>query len=510
MDSGGVPVWLLAGALAIVLSGAARAAFLRASAGAAVDHYYWILAARAYRGARGLPVRIPGKYLLEDERQAYPPGFGMFLAAFPEAFVASRRSALLVVAVDGLTLAILLGAGAALGIAPAGLVAIVLVYGLAPVLVAYNTQLTSRGLGNLLLVVSLFAQAGAAASTGIAALALALLGACALAAVVVTHKMTTQFFVFLWPFWPFALAQLGPWGAWIGALTPLAALALATLATGPRYQALQWRAHWDIVTFWGRNWRFLGAHQFRQSPIYGDAGRRAPGAFHGEGLAGARRHATLLAAYLPVALPLPATLLFTPAPPAFVLAWFAAAILAALATLYVPALKCLGGGHLYVFNAVPPAALWWGFALSDSGPSLPVTALFAAGLAATALSLVAGLRRRSGRAGAADVDASALVSRLAREPATRVAAFPVTFTERIALETEHAVFWGGHGLGFRTLEPYWPVMREPVGAALRRWGVAYAILDLDWWPEGEAVFAAQTGDATPERFGRFALYRVAS
>lgn len=508
MDSGGVLVWLLAGAFAVVLSGAARAVFLRASAGSAVDHYYWILAARAYRGMRGLPVRIPGKYLLEDERQAYPPGFGLFLSALPEAFVASSLSSLLVVAIDGLTLSLVLGAGAALGIAPAGIVAIVLVYGLAPVLVAYNTQLTSRGLGNLLLVVSLFAQVAATASTGICALGLAFLGACALAAVVVTHKMTTQFFAFLWLLWPFALARLGPWGAWIGTLTPLAALAFATLATGVRFQALQWRAHWDIVTFWGRNWRFLGAHQFRQSPIYGDVERRAPTAFHGEGLAGAWRHTTLLVAYLPVAVPLPLTLFFAPAPPAFVLAWFAAAVLAAVSTLYIPALKCLGGGHLYVFNAVPPAALWWGFVLSERVPSPFVIALFAAGLMGTALSLVAGLRRRLGRAGAADTDASALLSRLVRVPATRVAAFPVTCTERIALETNHAVFWGGHGLGFRTLEPFWPVMREPIGETMRRWGVAYAILDLDWWSEGEAVFASQTGDLRPERFGRFAMYRV--
>ncbi|WP_416916219.1 MAG: hypothetical protein ACMUJJ_05295 [Roseicyclus sp.] len=320
--------------------------------------------------------------------------------------------------------------------------------------------------------------------------------------------MTTQFFAFLWPFWLFALDSLGQYGMWIGTLTPLAALVLATIVTGSKFQVLQWRAHWDIITFWHRNWRFLGAHQFRQSPIYRNASLGAPSAFHGVGFIGACRHAVLLAAYLPVALPLPATLLFAPAPPAFILAWSAAAMFAALATLYIPALKCLGGGHLYVFNAVPPSALWWGFALSDSARSLPVTVLFALALVATVISLVAGLLRRKGRAGAADADASALVARLAREPATRVAVFPVTFAERIARDTEHAVFWGGHGLGFRTLEPYWPVMREPLGEALRDWGVAYAILDLDWWPEGEPIFAAEVDDATPERFGRFAMYRV--
>lgn len=502
--------WLILGFCSFVASIIVRWLFIRGSSGSSVDHYYWILAARAYRDQSGLPVRLPGKYLLEDERQAYPPCFGLLLSAFSESFLASRYSTLIVVVLDVATLALILVAAVLLGIDPAGIVGIILVYGLAPVLVAYNTQLTSRSLGNLLLVISLLAQIGAVTTTGFSAIPLVAIGASALAAVIITHKMTTQFFIVLWPCWFFALIWQGPWGGWISGMTPLASVLLATILTGRAFQALQWRAHWDIVTFWGRNWRFLGAHQFRQSPIYGDAERRAPSAFHGEGFAGACRHAMLIAAYLPIALPLPATLVFTPAPPAFILAWFTAALLASLVTLFIPALKCLGGGHLYVFNAVPPAALWWGYAITESGLSLPVIVLFAAGLAATALSLIAGLRRRLGRAGSVDNDASALVLQLASEPATRVAAFPVTFAERIALETGHAVFWGGHGIGFRTLEPYWPVMREPVGKALRCWGVTHAILDLDWWPEGQQVFSAETGDTTPKRFGRFALFRVAS
>ena len=234
-------VWLFAGVFSVFLSGVVRVSFLRASKAAAVDHYYWILAARAYREMSGFPVRIHNKFILEDERQAYPPGFGLFLAAFPETFISSRWSSLLVLAVDLVTLALVFVAGALLGIGAQGLVAITLVYGMAPVLASYNTQLTSRGLGNLFLVVSLLAQV-AAASSGDASVPLALLGACALAAVVITHKMTTQFFAFLWLLWSFSLASIGSWGVWIGMLTPLAAVALATIATGPRFQLLQWRA----------------------------------------------------------------------------------------------------------------------------------------------------------------------------------------------------------------------------------------------------------------------------
>ena len=87
-----------------LLSGIVRLMFIRASSAGAVDHHYWILAARAYRDQRGFPVRIEGKYLLEDERQTYPPGFGLFLALFPETLLRGPGSVWIVVAVDVATL----------------------------------------------------------------------------------------------------------------------------------------------------------------------------------------------------------------------------------------------------------------------------------------------------------------------------------------------------------------------------------------------------------------------
>ena len=39
----------------------------------------WTLVAAAYRQQRRLPVRLGGKYLLEDDEQGYPPLFGIVL-----------------------------------------------------------------------------------------------------------------------------------------------------------------------------------------------------------------------------------------------------------------------------------------------------------------------------------------------------------------------------------------------------------------------------------------------
>lgn len=489
---------LIAFAATLALVAAVRAAFLSGSRHGAVDHHYWILAARAYRTQRGLPVRIDGKYLLEDARQAYPPGFGAFLALFPERLLRSSRSAWLMVAVDAATLVPLLAAAAALALPPWSLAVITAVHGLAPVLAAYNTQLASRGLGNLALVVALLAQVAAVSTAGPVAPLLWLIAIAATGCVILTHKMTTQLMVALWPAWALAL------GSWWAALVPPLGLAAAIAVTGPSFQRLQWRAHGEIVAFWHRNWRFLGAHPFRQSPLYGDAARPGPTAFHQPGLAGVVRHLLLAFGYLPAGWLLPATLLFAPAPPPWIMAWLGVTLVVCLATLIVPPLKCLGGGHLYLFNAVPPAALWWAMLLA--APSGAIVALFVLALALTAVSLAAGWRRRS-RRDAVDTLAP-LVAHLAALPPARVAVFPVTAAERIALETPHAVFWGGHGLGFPTLEPYFPVFREPIGTAMRRHRIDLVALDTTWWPEGLAVLARELGDQAPERLGRWHVYRV--
>jgi hypothetical protein len=275
--------------------------------------------------------------------------------------------------------------------------------------------------------------------------------------------------------------------------------------TGITYQRLQWWAHAEIVAFWNRNWRFLGVHPFRQSPLYGDPLRPAPGAFHQPGVGGVWRHLVLAFGYLPAAWVLPLTFAVATAPPPWLAAWLLTALAVTLATLIVPGLKCLGGGHLYLFNAVAPAALWWALLLAT--PTTPVQLLFAVAMVATFASLALGWRKRTAATETESALAS-LVTRLGCLPGTRIAVYPVTAAERIAAETTHAVFWGGHSLGFRTLEPHWPVVREPIGAALRRYDVAYAALDTRWWPEGESIFARELACPSPESFGAWRLFAV--
>lgn len=495
-------------AIALGLSILIRVRFVNISSRDAVDHFYWILVARLFRGRFKLPLKMDGKYLLEDDRLSYPLGFGFFLSRFSENFLRSPKSNYITLTIDLTVLLLLFVLGVAIGLNGIGLGAVVLVYGIAPVLVSYNTQLTSRSLGNLFLICSLIFQTLAAKYDFGFNLLFGFLGVVALAAVFATHKMTTQFYLFLLPGWFYSIMSFGEHAFFIAIGSPFFALLLLISVTGFKQQKLQWMAHREIISFWYRNWPFLGAHQFRDSPIYGTEKVKIFSRFHLPGMRGVVSHCSLLFAYLPLAFFLPITLLVTP-PPAdliFIPAIFAVVI--AASTLLIPQLKCLGGGHLYMFNAVPFVSIWWGMLLSEHYTSFVVVLSFVVGVCLTLVCLFIGAKRRALRDKDKKNKIGPLIEYLSNMPKHNVAIFPVQHAEKIALETPHSVFWGAHGLGFKKIEPYWPVMRKELGQSMRTYGIKTTILDLDFWPEGETMFARETGDKCPQYIGKFVVFKV--
>lgn len=489
-------LWLV---LALGAAAAVRSVFMAASAGNAVDHYYWLLAARAYREGGAWPVRIRGKYLLEDERQAYPPLFGWLLARLPERWLASRHAPWLAQAVDAFVLALIVGHAVAGGASLRGLAAIIAVFGTAPVLVAYNTQIASRGLGNLFLVVALLSAAAAAELPpfDLVGLAWFVVASAAATAIVLTHKMTLQLLLALWLPWAVAL------GDWRMLLVPPLAIGAAALVTGREFARLQWRAHAEIVAFWHRHRDLVGAHLFHHSPVYGDPARVAEAAFHRPGLRGWIAHASLAFGYAPLAWLAPLMLLAAPAPPGWVILWTLGTGVVALLTLYVPPLRRFGGGHLYLFNAVAPAALWWGDVLRDPEPV--TLGLFALGMAATFASLALGLRRRRTVGKGRDEGFEAALAHLGRLPPGRVAVFPVTAADAVACRTPHAVLWGAHGLGFPLLEPLFPVLRVPLRELLARHRCDLVLIDTRYWPAADDVIRRELAPSGLHAFGAWRL-----
>jgi hypothetical protein len=477
-----------------------RAAILHVSASAAVDQYYWLLAARAYRERSGLPARIVGKYILEDERQAYPPFFGWFLSLMPDAWLTAASARWYSQVVDGILIALMLCYAWSAGWQASSVAVIVFIIGTAPVLAAYNTQLTSRAFGNVFLTIAVLAAVMAIHFPddfrGILALALA---TTAVAGVVLTHKMSFQLLAFCWPAW--AIAEHD----WRLASVPVIGVILAALITGLPFARLQWLAHAEIVVFWNRHRDELGAHAFNDSPIYGNK-QRGVSLFHQPGLRGAFIHFVRAFSYNPFAWLVPTTLWWMSPPPGWILLWTLGPLFLALLTLYVPQLRCFGGGHLYVFNSVAPSALWWAFAArTGDGRTF---ALFAVAAVATVFALFMAFRTRKAAVGIRDTSYRAALDYLARLQPDRLAVFPLTAAEEAAFCTPHAILWGGHALTFPRLEAIYPVLRKPLAEIMRTYGCSMLLLDTRYWPEGMACVGRELADASILDFGHWRVIRL--
>ncbi|HEY3044886.1 MAG TPA: hypothetical protein VGJ39_12715 [Vicinamibacterales bacterium] len=461
---------LLTGVLAVV----SRVLMARAAAGSGkVDHYYWMLAAQAYRTQRGLPVRLEGKYLLEDEAQAYPPLFGFLLGRWH----LDRWGIGAVWALELVQLGVLVILLGAFGAPLAAIALAVTVYSAAPVLVMYDTQLNSRILGEVLLFTLMAAEACAVFVAQAPAGQILLWSAAAAltALVIMTHKMTLQL----------QMALLLPWSFVLGTMWPLLAflcgVALFFGIVGRPFAIYQLRTHWDIVRFWNRNWRRLGGHQFRDSPIYGTPYTGRSTYFHQPGLRGIAKHFRVVLSYAPFNLVLPFASLATGWwPPPWLLLWLAAIYIWALATLFVPPLKCFGGGHLYVFNAVAPGACYVAW-LPDTAVA---TRILTVGVILTAVSLAAAWRIVRNRSATRDQMFQQVVSALAVQPKGRVAVFPLQSAEAVAWSTHHAVLWGGHGYGFSRLEGFFPVLTEPLTKFLDKYEIGWVLWDERYWVGG--------------------------
>ncbi|MGB4116677.1 MAG: hypothetical protein WBK51_09045 [Polaromonas sp.] len=474
----------------------ARVLIVRAAAASAVDQHYWFLAARAYREQRTLPVRICDKYLLEDEEQGYPPLFGMILGRI----TGKSTGKFLTHALELIEFAALGVLLFALGL-PRDMALVALgFYATAPVLVVYNAQLTPRILGDLFLFAAMALQLVAVFKTIPVEVQWLCWGASAflLALMVMTHKMTLQLHLVLLPFWWWAL------GAWQIPFVTVAGFALYTLFVGVGFAKYQFRAHWDIVTFWNRHWRDLGAHQFGHSPLYGDASADRSVCFHQAGWRGVAKHLRVVVSYAPFALVLPVGSLVSGVwPPSWVLVWLGGVYAWALLTLFVAPLKCLGGGHLYVFNAIVPASLY----VAYLPQTLMVGFWLTAGALLTVVSLVMAWRIIRTRSVATGDDFKEVIRYISALPKANLAVFPLQSAEPVAARTHHAVLWGGHGYGFGNMEDFFPVLTRPLETFFTRHFVNWVLWNSRFWPEGETRLISEglIEKSAVQRFGNWCL-----
>jgi hypothetical protein len=432
----------------------------------AVDQWFWKAYVETARGQSSFPPELP-QYRL-DEAQWYPPLFPWLLVRLPRA-VFERWAAWVSIGLDLVRLGLLLGAAAAWGEGRPGVIlAAGALYATTPVLVLYNVQLNPRALGALLLDIAGLATlwglgpGGPPWAWGAAVVAGSL--------VLLTHKMTAQLLGFL------CLFGAGAAGEWrVLGLAPAAVLLALALSGGFYLKVL--RAHADIVGFWNRNWRWLQADPIRESPVYGEPGYLSPTRLHQSGLPGLIRHGRSLLRLYPggwIGWGLAASVV-ADGSAAGLLVWSLAGTLFALVTTFLPYLKCLGAGSLYLYNVAFPQSLLLGLAIGGASPTLLGLVGLAAAVAANLASLSVSTLTLSSQRRALDDGWQELLRHLAVAPRGPVFCVPQNLYDELTYRTGQPVLFGGHGYGFRRLEPLFPRLTLSFRALRESHGLRYVV-----------------------------------
>ncbi|MBF0623662.1 MAG: hypothetical protein HQL82_02525 [Magnetococcales bacterium] len=472
------------------------------------DAYYFLLSAETFRRERRLPIVFdPHPYLLEPAEQWYPPLFpilmGLLSPRWLRRYYWSLNHLIDLVALWALFFLVY----SQFGLIPAILAAII--YTFSPNLISEFSALTSRSLGLLVFLPFMGALFHWHQSPDPLSLLLVTLAGVVL---LYTHKLTVQLMVFMMVF--LALGwRLGAGVDWVW-LAPLPAIYLAALLVGRGYFIDILRAHWDIVTFWNRNWRLFGAHAIHGSPLYPKGHKQAQ--IHSP-VFGQNMLKRLLLQGKAVFLLNPAVLLvllnlaaFRPFYDiqVFMLFWTAGTYLWATATIQVPFLRCLGEGTKYIkYAEFPVIFLASPMVMGGDMPDWHLWIIAVWLCLHLAYYLFTVYRQRSGEivTGVESPELQVLLKIIEALPHPRVVCLPTALSDLTAYVTRKEVLWGTHGYGFKRVGNFYPVLRHPLGHLVNQHALTHLLLDRTYVDPQEIGLEDRNPLASS---GRYLLYSL--
>jgi hypothetical protein len=278
------------------------------------------------------------------------------------------------------------------------------------------------------------------------------------------------------------------------------------------------KAHWDIVSFWNENIRFLGSHQYYESLVYNE-GSSKPTCWQRRSL---RRlfYRLMLIPYYNIFAPLlfpPLVYYAMPHPQGklvnFLWVWLALTYVWAFSTTLLPFFKALGAGALYIYQSFFPLFLLIGLSI----PTVPVLLqwwLYALWVAGFIISMVQWEKycksiTRSKKAAIGE-DLREVLNYLKQLPKDGVFCIPFQLSDGTAYWTRKKVFWGGHSYGFhKLLKPYFPIMREDAKQTLKKEPLDY-LLHWRGYLESLTYIGLEEGRDIRYLFGKgeYELYEI--
>jgi hypothetical protein len=460
------------------------------------DVWFYFLYIEKLKRERKFPISMDS-FLLDEKEQWYPPGFPFFLSLFPQKTLI-RYHWVISPSIDLINLLILYGlvrttTGSFIVALSAGLI-----YSVTPTLYTENRNLNSRSfgalLGNLTILFAIHFTESYSWEGFVGTMVFGFL-------TLMSHKLTTQALIFFFLF--FALLK----GEWIY-LGLIVAIFLATFlfSLGFYYKVLL--AHIDILKFWRKNLVNLRAHQVFDSPLYRNSNYQSQ-KFYRSGLKGIGLHLARLFAHNPFTF-----LIILPPLFGFPLDnyywWGLAMLILTFLTTFFNPLLFFGEGFKYLKLAAFPLSLC--FASYFLGQN---NILFNGALTGTILfctGLMFYLHYYTTVGSKEDVtttppDLMGIMALLVALPGERVLCFPSTISDTVAYHTRKKTLWGGHGYGFKNLEPFFPILEKPVEHFLEKYDISYLLLDKQYVKFDEFRFEEKAVELLKEN-GRFSLYQV--
>jgi hypothetical protein len=476
---------------------------LIAPQGIGVDHWFWKAYIEKYRTTGQFPPVLP-QYLL-DQHQWYPPLFPLLIAKLPKA-IFEKYSHILAAFIDIIRLILLMLAAYWFTGRVNSVIAAGLIYSITPILIMYNIQLNPRGLGALfldiivLLLVWLIWHDGMLWGWTLVILISGL--------VLLTHKMTTQLF------WFSSILSSIIFLDWrLFMLVPSSIIMAIILSKGFYFKVLV--AHWDIVKFWNKNWKWMLGHQILESPIYGKPEYETPTKYFRSGWNGYKNNLKFILGFNPWGwIILILSIMhyghnnFHPITQEdlWMIKWLGIVLLFIVLTTFAPFMRCLGNGYLYNYNAAFPASLLVAMIWGGLKHGIIIDVI----LAITAMSCLMGLvfyffKLKYSKTAKVDKELHLTIKYLQNMPDGVVMCFPPHWHDLVAYKTKKKVLFGGHGFGFKLLRPIWPRLLRPISEIIAEFKVKYILSYEGYLPEH---FINELPVDSLKSFGDYRLYSL--
>jgi hypothetical protein len=169
-------------------------------------------------------------------------------------------------------------------------------------------------------------------------------------------------------------------------------------------------------------------------------------------------------------------------------------------------MRCLGQGYLYNYNAAFPASLL--VAMIWGGLKHDIVVEFV--LYGTVLISSLGIgfyfwQLKSSKTLKVDFNLNNALNHLKNLSNGAVMCFPLHWSDIVAYKTQNSVWWGGHGWGFKRLEPVFPRMLKPISEIVEQFNIRYLLTYEGYLPEN---FLEELQIDSLVSFGSYQLYTL--